>query len=63
MNCLPLSAAAERGLLIKATDDAGVFAADNGVLKAAATVEVCLLKQPTTQLWPLDELFTPKCNC
>ena len=50
MNCLPLTATAERGLPIKATDDAGVFAGGDGVLKAAAAGEVYLFKQPMTQL-------------
>jgi len=62
-HCLPLTATAERGLPIKATNDAGVIAAGDGVLKAAAAGEVCLLKQPMTQLCPLDELFTPDGNC
>ena len=63
MNCLPLTATAERGLPIKATDDAGVFAEGDGVLKADAAVAVCQLKQPMTQLCPLDEFFTPDGNC
>jgi hypothetical protein len=48
MNCLPLTAAAEGGLPIKATGDAGVFAGGDGVLKAAEAGAVCLLKQPMT---------------
>ena len=63
MNCLPLTAAAEGGLPIKATGDAGVFAGGDGVLKAAAADEACLSKQPMEKLCPLNELFTPNCNC
>jgi len=62
MNRLPLTVTAERGLPIRATDGTGVFAGGDGVLKAAAAGEVCPLKQPMTQLFLLDELFTPDCN-